>query len=354
MSNVTRNTVLSLTVGFALLLGGCASTANFSEPIASFATAVKADQAVLQIFDRIADADMLDKNLDAALKNEYQIPTPVDSCGMTAKRCQLVMVAKDMPQVTIKLKPDAKSARVVISAIVDYAANMQAIAAMDTQSGVDAAYAKAMTNFAQAMSDAGTLAVSSAEGAQLKTYSSQFSGLAKMALDGYFEERKLQALRRGAEEMDNIFPYLLQLCEAAAHIGYSTEKVVLQANYWEAADAFNKFKPLAVSQKHGRLQKKPAANAGENQDASAARRKLLVTAYTAALAYDDLLSNDPDTALDALRTAHGALYIALQTPGKEQLAAAQDAAKKAADAAQKVQTAVKLLDGGTNSPSPAN
>ncbi len=333
----------------ALMLGGCAGTADFKPAFDGFAEAAKTDRNIMQVYAKIADADRLDKSLTSAAIGNKMIADPnKDACGMSATECYLVLTENGKESFRIDSQADDAKIRTLMTAIAEYAAGLQTIAGLDAEKNLDAAYTKTMANLAQSLSDAATLAKDKTEGNALKEYANDFSGLAQMALDGYFEQRKLEALQRGVGEINKIFPALMTICAASIHIGYSVELNALQDAYRKAAAAYNNHQP-ARSQAKPKGSANVAAKAANGPPTVDAKKKLLAQAYAAAKKYDTLLANDPQKAFDAAKASYEALNAALQNKDERRTAAlvseACKAARKAVDEAQNAQNAIAALAG---------
>jgi hypothetical protein len=200
-----------------------------------------------------------------------------------------------------------------MSEIVIYAGDLQAIAAVDTQSEVKNATDETLANlkvFAQTM-DTAADKLGSGDwklATTISPYVTPVSDAATYALGQGLEEEKIAALRKATTAMNSIFGNLMDICKASVDAGETIKKNKLQTAYNDADLAYQTDKTS---------------------------RAKLDTLRAAAAAYDTALATDVTSQFDDLAKAHAALVAALKLP-KPDFKSAWLALQQA------IQTAVKI------------
>lgn len=327
-SNSRRAAVLTLC---AFALGGCGTAGlDLKTPTDGFATAATAAQTTLQTYDQVLDTAILQQNTAQALKGTG-IPKPVDGdCVLGATRCRIVLVGKDSKPIALDSEPTDPLARAIMAGVVQYATNLQTIAAVNSDSDVQAAATSTLTNIGQIATDIDSLGAKLGQPSNLATkvspYIAPVSNAAGFVLGAYLDSKKLAAMRAATASMNAILPDLLNICSASVQAGATLQRGPLSIAYQAAYSDY----------------------AGDRKS------EVKLNAWrAAAAAWDASLSVDPTEPFAALVKAHAALTDALKQD-KPDLASVMSAVQQAIAAAQRVKTILDEFHAAATPAAPAS
>src|SRR6201999_1116799 len=132
-------------------------------------------------------------------------------------------------------EPTDPLARAIMAGIVQYATNLQTIAAVNSDSDVKTAATTALTNIGQIATSVDSLSSKLGQPSNLATkvnpYIAPVSDAAGFVLGAYLDAKKLAAMRAATASMNAILPDLLKICSASVEAGATLQRAPLSIAY---------------------------------------------------------------------------------------------------------------------------
>ncbi|MBE0529710.1 MAG: hypothetical protein IH626_02725 [Rhodospirillales bacterium] len=284
ITSVSAFTRLSVFAGWTMALAGC-STADYAQPINTFAEATTAAESALIQLDRMA-TDEYTAFLSQRARTDLSLAVIADSgeCEIGSERCRIVIVDPNNRARNQAFPPDPLLGNMVVlmGGARAYAQNLAALVADDTAAKAEAHVNAALGSIETLANTVDTLDKKGAK--TIPSFATPAGAAVNWVLGQYVERIKLAGLKRATAEADPVIARMAALFRQAAVFGSDLQREQLTQRFQTRIDAY------------------------QDQRASEAN---LNAAVDAARTYDAFLQTQPGETFLGLAESHAALTGAL-------------------------------------------
>lgn len=320
ITSVSAFTRLGVFVGWTMALAGC-STADYTQPINTFAEATTAAESALTQLDRMA-TDEYTAFLSQRARTDFTVAVLAKQgeCDLDASRCRIFIIDPNDRDNAQPFPPEPLLGNMVVlmGGTRAYAQNLAALVADDSAAKAEAHVNAALGSVERLATTVNTL---DAKGTKtIPSFATPVGAAVNWVLGQYAEKVKLAGLRSATAEADPVIARVAALFAQSATFGSKLQREGLTRRIQARIDAFQ---------------------------VDRGNEAALTAAVDAAKTYDNFLQSQPGETFQSMAASHAALTAALNNPDAswpQVIARIQGFAADAKRLAKVVQDLAPLLD----------